>query len=239
MWIRGDVFCAGIEPGTLRITNFLSAALSTTELWWRMNHRKSFRTLTNKKSFRTLTNDNLNFPRTPSPTMHASCHSAHFPKEWGARHSAVCIDGRCPSFSACYLMTHFLTMHMYFCLRECTLKQGCQHKKRCTVQRHANAMRNGTARGDGNTRRDCWMKIEFRVALTVKHPKTLPLAPRSLRCFPNPLLILDLSTPALSRSFWKGPPISAFLAPYRPPTLRALNWFNLTLPRFSPTPFCS
>ena len=45
MWIWGDVFSAGIEPGTLRITNFLSAALSTTELWWRMNHRKSFRTL--------------------------------------------------------------------------------------------------------------------------------------------------------------------------------------------------
>jgi len=27
------------------LLNFLSAALSTTELWWRMNHRKSFRTL--------------------------------------------------------------------------------------------------------------------------------------------------------------------------------------------------
>ena len=52
-------------------------------------------------------------------------------------------------------------------------------------------------------------------------------------------LILDLSTPALSRSFWKAPPISAFLALYYPPTLRPLNQFNLTLPRFSPTPFCS
>jgi len=69
------------------------------------------------------------------------------------------------------------------------------------LQRHANAIRNGNARGDGNTRRDCRMKIEYRAALTVKHPKTLPLAPRSLRCFLNPLLILDLSTPALSRSF--------------------------------------
>jgi len=29
---------------------FLSAALSTTELWWRMNHRKSFRTLSIKIS---------------------------------------------------------------------------------------------------------------------------------------------------------------------------------------------
>ena len=27
------------------LPNFLNAALSTTELWWRMNHRKSFRTL--------------------------------------------------------------------------------------------------------------------------------------------------------------------------------------------------
>ena len=31
--------------GTYRLLNFFSAALSTTELWWRMNHRKSFRTL--------------------------------------------------------------------------------------------------------------------------------------------------------------------------------------------------
>jgi len=31
------------EPYELQ--NFLSAALSTTELWWRMNHRRSFRTL--------------------------------------------------------------------------------------------------------------------------------------------------------------------------------------------------
>jgi len=98
--------------------------------------------------------DNLNFPCTPSPTMHASYHSAHFPKAWGARHSIVCTDGQCPPFSACYLVTHFLTMHMCFCLRECTLKQGCQQKKRCTAQRHANAMRNSNARGDGNTRRD-------------------------------------------------------------------------------------
>jgi len=28
--------------------------------------------------------DNLNFPRTPSPTMHASYHSAYSPKTWGA-----------------------------------------------------------------------------------------------------------------------------------------------------------
>jgi len=31
--------------GPYGLLNFLSAALSTTELWWRMNHRKSFRTL--------------------------------------------------------------------------------------------------------------------------------------------------------------------------------------------------
>jgi len=83
--------------------------------------------------------DNLNFPRTPSPTMHALRHPAHFPKEWGARQRAGCNDGRyndgrCPPFPACYLMTHFLTMHMCFCLRECTLKQGCQHKKRYRCQ---------------------------------------------------------------------------------------------------------
>jgi len=29
-------------------------------------------------------------------------------------------------------------------------------------------MRNSNARGDGNTRRDCWMKIEFQVALTTE-----------------------------------------------------------------------
>jgi len=43
------------------------------------------------------------------------------------------------------------------------------------------------------------MKIVFREALTVKHPKTpsLPLVPQSLRCFLNPLLILDLSSTLL------------------------------------------
>jgi len=44
MWIWVDMFSAGIKPGTLRITKVL-AALSTTELWCRMNHRKSFRTI--------------------------------------------------------------------------------------------------------------------------------------------------------------------------------------------------
>ena len=68
----------------------------------------------------------------------------------------------------CYFMPHFLTMYMCFCLRECTLKQVYPHKKRCTVHRHVNAMRNCNVRGDGNTRRDCWMKIEFRVALTTE-----------------------------------------------------------------------
>jgi len=102
--------------------------------------------------------DNLNLPRTPSPTMHSSCHSAHFPKAWGARHSAVCTNGQsrssllCWFGFGCYFMTHFLTIHMCFCLRECTVTQGYQHKKSCTVQRHANAMRNSNARGDGNTR---------------------------------------------------------------------------------------
>jgi len=33
--------------GPYGLLTFLSAALSTTELWWRMNHRKSFRTLLN------------------------------------------------------------------------------------------------------------------------------------------------------------------------------------------------
>jgi len=32
--------------GSYGLLNFLSAALSTTELWWRMDHGKSFRTLT-------------------------------------------------------------------------------------------------------------------------------------------------------------------------------------------------
>ena len=68
----------------------------------------------------------------------------------------------------CYFMTHVLTMHMFFCSRECTLKQGYPHKKTCTVHRHANAMRNGSARRNGNTTRDCCMKIEFQVALTTE-----------------------------------------------------------------------
>jgi len=40
-----------------------------------------------------------------------------------------------------------------------------------TTRRHANTMWNVNARGEGNTRRDCWMKIEFRQTLTVKYPK--------------------------------------------------------------------
>jgi len=51
---------------------------------------------------------NLNLPRTPSPTMHSSCHSAHFPKVWGARHSAVCTNGQCPPFSAGLLLVAIL-----------------------------------------------------------------------------------------------------------------------------------
>jgi len=62
--------------------------------------------------------DNVNFSGTQSPTMHAPCHSAYFPKAWGARHSAVCTSGRGPPMSACCFMTHFLTMHTCFCLRE-------------------------------------------------------------------------------------------------------------------------
>jgi len=80
--------------------------------------------------------------------------------------------------------------------------------------RRKKEIRNGNARGDGITRRNCRMKIEFREAPTVKQPKTLQLVPRSLHCFPNPLLILDLSTPALSRSFRKLRQISSFLALY-------------------------
>jgi len=34
-----------LNRGPCGLLNFLSAALSTTELWWRMTHRKSFRTL--------------------------------------------------------------------------------------------------------------------------------------------------------------------------------------------------
>jgi len=57
------------------------------------------------------------------------------------------------------------------------------------------------------------MKIEFQEALTVKHPKTLPLAPRSLHSFSKPLLIFDLSTPALllkSSADFRFPPIIQF-----------------------------
>ena len=44
---ESEVTCFRPEsnPGPYGLLTFLSAALSTTELWWRMNHRKSFRTL--------------------------------------------------------------------------------------------------------------------------------------------------------------------------------------------------
>ena len=43
-------------------------------------------------------------------------------------------------------------------------------------------------------------------------------------------MILDLSTLAISSSFWKVPPISVFLAPFLSPILRLFNLFDLTLP---------
>jgi len=49
-----EVTCCRPESnrGPYGLLNFLSAALSITELWWRMNHRKSFRTLlTNRITF--------------------------------------------------------------------------------------------------------------------------------------------------------------------------------------------
>jgi len=51
---ESEVTCFRLESnqGPYGLLNFLCAALSTTELWWRMNHRKSFRTLLYKcKSF--------------------------------------------------------------------------------------------------------------------------------------------------------------------------------------------
>ena len=139
--------------------------------------------------------------------LRASCHSNNFLEAWGAnRGRGATTDNALPSLLA--ILCRTLSPCMFVSVCEYTLflfasihlsnKQSYWHKKRCTVQRHANTMRNGNARGDGNTRRDCWMKIESLVALTVKHPKTLLLAPRSLRCFLNPLVIFDLSTPALS-----------------------------------------
>ena len=54
MWIWVVVFLAGIEPGTYGWLDFLSAALSTTELRWRMLHRKSFSTLLQKNELNKL-----------------------------------------------------------------------------------------------------------------------------------------------------------------------------------------
>jgi len=62
-----------------------------------------------------LPDDKLNLPRTPSPTMHSSCHSAHFPKAWGARHSAVCTNRHCPPFSAGLVLVAILCCCFCFC----------------------------------------------------------------------------------------------------------------------------
>ena len=43
--LRWRVFRPESNRGPYGLLTFLSAALSTTELWWQMNHRKSFRTL--------------------------------------------------------------------------------------------------------------------------------------------------------------------------------------------------
>ena len=53
-----ELTCFRPEPnrGPYGLLNFLSAALSTTELWWRLNHRKSLRTL----SIDSATHRNMN-----------------------------------------------------------------------------------------------------------------------------------------------------------------------------------
>jgi len=65
--------------------------------------------------------DNLNFPRTPSPTMHSSCHSAYFPKAWGACHSAVCTNWQCLPFSAGLVLVAILwrTFSPCICVSVC------------------------------------------------------------------------------------------------------------------------
>jgi len=75
---------------------------------------------------------------------------------------------------------------------------------------------------------------------TLVTPRTAPLVPPSWHSFPNPLQTFVHSTPALFNSFWKPRPIFAFptLTPYRSPLLRPLNLLKLTLPCFSPSPFC-
>ena len=109
-------------------------------------------------------------PHLPQCTHHAILPIS---RRHGAPATAQCAptDNALPSLLVWFWLLFYDTlsqhaMHIFFCFRECTLKQGYPHKKRCTVHRHANAMRNANARGDCKTRRDCCMKIEFRVALT-------------------------------------------------------------------------
>jgi len=102
------------------------------------------------------------------------------------------------------------------------------------VRRDANTRGDGDAKGDGNKRRRCWIKIDFRETPT--NPPRWFHDPYNL----SQTLSTDFrSTSALSRSLWKPRPISAFptLAPYRLPLLGRLT-YSLTLPRFSPNPFC-
>jgi len=87
-------------------------------------------------------------------------------------------------------MTRSLTTHVFFCVS--------MHLEAELLTQEE--IWNGNARVAGNTIREIRIKIEFQQALTVKRPKILSLVPRSLCRFPNPLLILDLSTPALSYS---------------------------------------
>jgi len=51
---ESEVTCFRPESnrGHYGLLNFLCAALSTTELWWQINHRKSFRTLSRKNTHR-------------------------------------------------------------------------------------------------------------------------------------------------------------------------------------------
>jgi len=84
------------------------------------------------------------------------------------------------------------------------------------------------------------MKIEFREAFSIEHPKTLT-AGAAVPLFSEPsadFRSLDSRTLSL---FYKTSADFRFTDPrtIQLPILWPLNLFNLTLTRFSPNPFCS
>ena len=85
--------------GSYGLPNFISATLSTTELWWRMNHQKSFRTPSVWYTSRYFSEINRGRDRTrrnPLQTRASSCRRQSRNGRWFQSYGILeCVVWRC------------------------------------------------------------------------------------------------------------------------------------------------